>query len=138
MNFFINSPAYYTNRHGVVTDIYNLCDYISKNIDVTNYTNKLDTIGIVPIIVPRQEIYGDQWNEEIYVSISTRIASISLHSSYEDYWLTDTNGRKKIIIDNIIQSLNAIKAKLKCDFNLDQMVFDVIECTNKFEGKYNF
>ena len=56
MNLFINSPAYYTTKNGIIDDIYFLCVCISKNIDIASYTNIIETIGITPIIAPKEEI----------------------------------------------------------------------------------
>lgn len=74
MNLFINSPSYYTQEKGVIDDIYQLCRKISLNIDITLYTDALDTIGITPIIAPTQILESGKWREERKVSLPYRMA----------------------------------------------------------------
>lgn len=54
LNLFINSPIYYTQQYGIDDDIYQLCSYISNNIDIAKYTTAIDTMAITPIIAPKE------------------------------------------------------------------------------------
>ena len=76
VNLFINSPAYYTREYGVIDEIYDMCAMISHGIDITLYTDALDTIGIVPIIAPTQELQSGKFNETKRISITYNIHMI--------------------------------------------------------------
>lgn len=125
MNLFINSPAYYTQENGVIDDIYQLCRKISLNIDITLYTDELDTIGITPIIAPTQILESGKWKEERKISLPYRMASISLISDYDSFLKADMMSRRKIIIENILKSLFVIKRRLKDKFDYEQIENDI-------------
>lgn len=125
LNLFINSPSYYTQENGVIDDIYQLCRTISINIDITLYTDALDTIGITPIIAPKQILDSGNWKEERKISLPYRMASISLISDYDRFLNADIISKKKIILENILQSLGVIKRKLKDKFDYEQIKNDI-------------
>lgn len=125
MNLFINSPAYYTQKHGVDDDIYKFCSFISRNIDVTKYTEYLDTIGIVPVIAPIDAIDDIKQREDRRVSTTYRMASISLLSDYDTYHSSDLVGKRQIILDNILKSLKEVKRRLKGKFDYEQIEQDI-------------
>jgi len=127
MNFFINSPAYYTQENGVIDDIYKMCSLISKNINVQMYTNVIDTIGISPMIAPVDILNTSEWTERKYISLSYRFADIALVSNYEQYCNGDILVKKKMIVENIIESLKVIKKRLKGKFDYDLIVQDIQE-----------
>ena len=109
----------------MIDDIYQLCRMISLNIDVTLYTDILDTIGITPIIAPAQILESGKWKEERRISLSYRMASISLISDYDSFLKADMMLKKKIIIENILKSLGVIKRRLKDKFDYEQIEFDI-------------
>lgn len=124
MNLFINSPSYYTEEYGVMGDIYNLCKLISDRIDITLYTDALDTIGITPIIAPKQ-VLDSGCKEVKMISMRYRMANISLYCDYNNFIKADLALKKVIIVENIIDSLYVIKKGLKNKFNYTQIVNDI-------------
>ena len=118
LNLFINSPVYYTQKYGIQDEIYKMCSYISSNIDITKYTTEVDTIAITPIIAPK-ELGPDKLRKEI---IFARAADISIPLSFEDYVNADIDQKKKMIIENIINSAKILKKKLKSKFNLEMFL----------------
>ena len=125
MNLFINSPSYYTQENGVIDDIYQLCRVISRNIDITLYTDALDTIGITPIIAPTQILESGKWKEERRISLPYRMASISLISDYDSFIKADMMSKREMILENILKSLAVIKRRLKDKFDYEQMENDI-------------
>ena len=125
MNLFINSPSFYTQENGVIDEIYQFCRRISHSIDVTKYTTALDTIGITPIIAPKQVIESGRWEEYKKISLTYRMADLSLLSDYDSYFDADIMLKKKMIKENIFRSLAEIKRKLKDRFDYDQMKKDI-------------
>ena len=125
VNLFINSPSYYTQENGVIDDIYQLCRVISRNIDITLYTDALDTIGITPIIAPIQILESGKWKEERRISLPYRMASISLISDYDRFIKADMMSKREMILENILKSLAVIKRRLKDKFDYEQMENDI-------------
>ena len=125
MNLFINSPSYYTRENGVIEEIYQLCRLISINIDVTLYTDVLDTIGITPIIAPTQILESGKWKEERKISLTYRMASLSLISDYDSFLKADMASKKEIIIENILRSLGVVKRRLKDNFDYEKIENDI-------------
>ena len=125
VNLFINSPSYYTQENGVIDDIYQLCRVISRNIDITLYTDSLDTIGITPIIAPTQILESGKWKEERRISLPYRMASISLISDYDSFIKADMMSKREMILENILKSLAVIKKRLKDKFDYEQMENDI-------------
>ena len=121
MNLFINSPIYYTQQYGIDNEIYKLCAYIVKNIDITKYTTAIDTLAITPIIAPKELDPDKLRNEMIFV----RAADISIPLSFEDYINADIKKKKKMIIENIIDSAVILKKKLKSKFDLEMFINDL-------------
>ena len=126
MNLYINSPAYYTQKHGIVDEIHQMCSLISRNIDITLYTEELDTIGITPIIAPTKEFNSEKWREVKIINLSLRMANISLISDYDAFLDGDVLKKRKIILENIFQSLKVIKKKMKNKFNYEKIVRDIM------------
>ena len=124
MNLFINSPSYYTEEYGVMDDIYNLCKLLSDRIDITLYTDALDTIGITPIIAPKQ-VLDSGCMEVKMISMRYRMANISLYCDYNNFIKADLALKKVMIVENIINSLYVIKKRLKNKFNYTQIVNDI-------------
>ena len=132
MNLFINSPAYFTQTYGVISEIYDLCKEISTIIDIKKYTDLIDTIAIIPIIAPDQFIKQGLWKEEKKISLSYRLAIISLQTDYGRFCEANLKQKEMIILDNIFQSLKIIKRRLKNNFNYDQMESDIISCVSQW------
>ena len=132
MNFYINSPSCYTQIHGIVEDVYSMCSALSKSIDISLYTDILDTIAITPIIAPDYLIGQGLYNEHKIVKRNTRMADISLQLSYEDYIHANDVIKKRMIINNILQSLKSIKKILKADFDYEKFQDRVILVAEDF------
>lgn len=130
VNLFINSPAYYTREYGVIDEIYNMCAVISRGIDITLYTDALDTIGIVPIIAPTKELQSGKYNETKKISLTYRMADISLITNYESFCNADISIKKQMIVDNILRSLNVVKRRLKGRFDYEQIEHDIFALLN--------
>lgn len=136
MNLYINSPAYYTQEHGIIDDIYKMCFYITQNLDITLYTKALDTIGITPIIAPINVLNCKKWREVKFINLSLRIANISLISDYDAFIKGDVVEKKKIILENILQSLKVVEKKMKKQFDYDGIERDIKKLLNYDQGMH--
>ena len=126
MSLSINSPSYYTAIHGIDDEIYRFCRLIEKSIDIRKYTSKIDNIGIIPIIAPKNELNSGKWQETKKVSLAYRLAIISLTIDYSQYIGSDINGKKVLIADNVCRSLLVISKRLKNDFLYEEIKNDFL------------
>ena len=133
MNLFINSPSYYTQKFGVIDEIYQLCKKISLNINVRLYTDIIDTIAITPIIAPRNVADSSEWKEVKKISLPYKMANISLQSDYEDFIETNMDKKKQMIIENILRSLYVIKVRLKDSFDYEHIIKDIRDIVAQME-----
>lgn len=127
MGLNINSPAYYTSHYGVVDEVYRMCYDITCGIDITNYTNSFDSIGIIPIIAPVEEIGRGKWKEVKKVLVGSKLAIISLHINYDVYCSADVSQKKELVLRNVFESLMVVKKRIKNDFNYDDLVIDILK-----------
>lgn len=116
MRLNINSPAYYSQVFGVDNEIYNMCQEISRFMRDKNYSETVDTIGIVPIIAPKELIKQGKWKEEIKYDLKHKIVFVSKHIDYDVYNAANIKEKKILILDNIIESIKSIQKKSKLDF----------------------
>lgn len=127
MSIYINSPGYYTQIYGIDDNVYKVCRLLERKIDVKNYTSLLDTIGVTPIIVPTSETCDGKWKEIKYISLTYRMASVSLYVDYLAYISAiDQDKKVQLIIDNILNSLLVIKKRLKNNFDYEQIKKDIL------------
>ena len=127
MSIYINSPGYYTQIYGIDDTVSKVCRLLERKIDVKNYTSLLDTIGVTPIIVPTSETCDGKWKEIKYISLTYRMASVSLYVDYLAYISAiDQDKKVQLIIDNILNSLLVIKKRLKNNFDYEQIKKDIL------------
>ena len=56
MSLNINSPSYYSSIYGEIDEVYKMSRDIEGNTDISLYTKEFDSIGITPIIAPKEEL----------------------------------------------------------------------------------
>ena len=113
----INSPAYYTNIYGIDDEVYWMCRELSDFVKEKKYSDIIDIVGVVPIIAPKDDIDKGLWKEVKKCDLKFRVATVSLHISFDDYIQSDIEKKKSLIIDNILKSVKVISKKGKFDFN---------------------
>lgn len=136
MNFFVNSPAYFTKEHGVINAVYQYQCYLSRHVNIQNYTQLLDSIGISPIIAPFDLYASNSWTETDYVSKKYRLATISLRMNYEVFISASTDDKIKMLSDNIISSLRCVKKKLGTSFDMQFCEKQITELTTRYFEEY--
>lgn len=117
MDLNINSPAYYTQKFGVEDEIYWFCRELSYFVKEKHYSDIITTIGLVPIIAPKEELEKGLWKETKKCETKYGFASISLQIDYEKYAGANMDEKKALMMKNVVDSVKAIKTKGKIDFN---------------------
>ena len=107
MELNINMSPYFSEKHGVDNEIYWFLRGITKYFEDKSYSDILDIIGLMPIISP-QDI---ERKEMVQCKIKSRLAIISKITDYHDYLNADIEGRKKLMVKNILDSVKSIEKK---------------------------
>jgi len=122
----INSPAYYTQKFGVDSELYALSRKISKSVQNKKYSDVIDTIGIVPIIAPKELLEDGLFKEKVHVSKSYKFADVELQINYDEFINSNDETKKKLYITNIIDSIKVLEKRLKRDFHGEEMINDIL------------
>ena len=136
MNLYINAPAYFSSVHGTEDAVYRYQQYVSRHMDIRQYTRCLDTIGIAPIIAPEKEYAAHRYTETKLVHRKARMASLSLRMHYEQFLNASALDRIQMLADNILASFRVIKKRLGKDFDLPLCEAQLKALTNKFLEEY--
>lgn len=116
MQLNINSPQYYTNIFGVDDEIYWMCRELANSVKDKRYSEIIDTIGIVPIIAPREILDKGLCKEIKKCDIKYRFAHVSKQIQYEEYVNSNIERKKQLIVKNILESVNSIQKRAKLNY----------------------
>lgn len=116
MRLNLNSPAYYSKEIGVDNEIHSMCQEISRYMRDKEYSEIVDTIGIVPIVAPKELIDAGKWKKERKYDLKYRLVFVSKQISFDDYVNANIQRKKELILENIIDSVKSIHKKSKFDF----------------------
>lgn len=125
MQLNINSPAYFTKQYGVIDEIYKMCREISKYVENKKYSNIVNTIGITPIIAPKNIIEQGFFKQEKKCDIRYGVASVSLWIDYDEFLQSDLINKQIMIVKNILDSIKVIARKAKIDY--EKFYDDIIQ-----------
>ena len=125
MQLNINSPAYFTKQYGVIDEIYKMCREISKYVENKQYSNIVNTIGITPIIAPKDIIEQGFFKQEKKCDIRYGFASVSLWIDYDEFLQSDLINKQIMIVKNILDSIKVIARKAKIDY--EKFYDDIIQ-----------
>ena len=125
MELNINSPSYFTKQYGVIDEIYKMCREISKYVENKQYSNIVNTIGITPIIAPKDIIEQGFFKQEKKCDIRYGFASVSLWIDYDEFLQSDLINKQIMIVKNILDSIKVIARKAKIDY--EKFYDDIIQ-----------
>ena len=107
----INSPAYFSAEYGVDDEVYWMGRELSRYLEDKTYSCLIDTVGVCPIIAP--ESWAD---DSVNCMPSAGVATVFLHTDFEKYLNADIEGRKALVIDNVLRSVKKIPKKYKFNY----------------------
>lgn len=117
MEININSPAYYKQIHGIDNEVYRFCQDIYMYFMDRKYSDLIDVIGIIPIIAPREKIENGEYREQKKCSVAYGFTDVRLCIDYDKYVDGDMEKKKALMARNVLDSVRAVKAKGKIDFD---------------------
>lgn len=90
------------------------------------YTDELDSIGIVFICVSNKSLNNGIGRERKYVSHKKRYADIRLQISYDEFLQAHNEKRKYMCKRCIEKAINIIATRVD-DFKSEQLIADIVE-----------
>lgn len=134
MRLFISTEAQSSSGH-IISNIRNQIESRIGNIEVTNYTNDLDSIGIIINCFDKNFLSVGFGKTRKYISYKNRYADIRLNIPFEEFMEADKDKRVDMVKNNIYESIRIIDSKLnkkkRCSFDGERMIGDIEE---KLEG----
>lgn len=122
----INSPTYYTRKFGIDDELYSLSKQISNSVQKKQYSDVINTIGIVPIIAPQELLDEGMWKEKVHVSKPYQFADVQLCINYDEFINANNEVKRELYIKNILNSIRAVGKKLRKNFEAEEMINDIL------------
>ena len=130
MRLFISTEAQSSSGH-IISNIRNQIESRIGNIEVTNYTNDLDSIGIIINCFDKNFLSVGFGKTRKYISYKNRYADIRLNIPFEEFMEADKDKRIDMVKNNIYESIRSIDSKLNkkngCKFDGERMISDIEE-----------
>ena len=103
-------------------------------IETTDYTNALDSMGIIINSFNKEWITWGFGKPRRYISYKKRYADIRINIPSEDLIAADEKGRLLIIRDNIIESIRVVDANVNkkkgCFFDGERLILFIYNKTS--------
>lgn len=128
MNIFLSSEAHVSASVIICYNIRIIKSKI-KTINVNDYTDVIDEIGIIINCFPIEEMNAGWGKRREYISYKNRFADIRLPIDFDELVSADRHKQYLMVINNIIESLKVIKRRLdkkKMRFDFERMVQDIL------------
>lgn len=116
MELNINSPSYYKDQYGIDDDIYRFCQQLYLFFKDKEYSNILNTVGIVPILAPAELYERGEWGEKTEMLCHNSVATIFIRMNLEKYVLFDEKEKKQMYKEMIAKAVKKVKSKGKFDY----------------------
>ena len=117
MDLNINSPAYFKEHYGADDEVYKFCQKAYVFFKNKDYSEILHTIGIVPVIAPKEIYDTGKWLESIKFLNNKSIVSIVIRMDFESYYNASSMEKLKQIKEMTLIAVKQIKSKAKFDYN---------------------
>lgn len=113
LNFEITS--FYNTRYGRIKEVDDFCERIVKLASLKQYSQKVDIIDFLPIILEKDLIELGKGKEFTKFDLSYRAVAISRQIDFEMFSKSDLDGKQKLLLKCLINGLIDIKSKIKLD-----------------------
>lgn len=130
MNVFISIEANITVGC-IINDIRKIIEKKTGKIEVCDYTNDLDSIGIIINSWNQSDLKFGHGKERKYISYKQRFADIRLNIPYDEFLSADKQKRFEMVKNNIYDSIRVVDERLNnkkgCSFDGERMIADIEE-----------
>jgi|WetSurMetagenome_2_1015567.scaffolds.fasta_scaffold1029521_1 hypothetical protein len=103
-----------------------------KLLEANDYGSEVVDIGIIMIIIdPRRRLFEEGFfRERKLIRRKSKGADIRLRTDFDKFQAADHEGRRLLLLDNVIRSLKVITERVKKDFKGEQLISDVYQLFN--------
>lgn len=115
MKLNVNSPAYYKDHYGIDDEVYSFFQKAYLFFLDKEYSDTLKTVGIVPIVAPKELYDSGDWKESVRLIDGNNCAIASLRINFEEYHNADSTGKIALTKDVVLKALRKIKFKVDFD-----------------------
>ena len=128
MRLFISTEAQSSSGH-IISNIRNQIESRIGNIEVTNYTNDLDYIGIIINCFDKNFLSVGFGKTRKYISYKNRYADIRLNIPFEEFMEADKQKRFEMVKKNIYDSIRVVDERINkkkgCSFDGERLIADI-------------
>ena len=128
-SFFISSEAY-LSASVVITHNIRIINQKIGNINTNDYTDVLDSIGIIINCHPDEYLELGCGKRREYISYKNRYADIRLPIDYDQLLKSDRETQYMMVVRNIIDSIEVINKRLskkKMEFDSDKLIRYILD-----------
>lgn len=115
----------------IINDIRKIIEKETGAIEVCDYTNDLDRIGIIINSWNENSLKFGHGKPRKYISYKQRFADIRLNIPYDEFLAADKKKRFEMVKKNIYDSIKVVDERLSkkkgCSFDGDRMIADIEE-----------
>ena len=128
LRLFISTEAQSSSGH-IISNIRNQIESRIGNIEVTNYTNDLDSIGIIINCFDKNFLSVGFGKTRKYISYKNRYADIRLNIPFEEFMEADKQKRFEMVKKNIYDSIRVVDERINkkkgCSFDGERLTADI-------------
>lgn len=138
MNFFMTCEASSDVSFQVIDIVMDLESKL-KLLEKNDYGSSVVHIGIIPIVVniSHELEKAGFFKERILYKAKIKEADIRLRIDHDKFFDADYEGKRLLIIKNIIESVRALKGKVKKDFSGEMLENDILNLFGLTTEKLN-
>ena len=115
----------------IINDIRKIIEKSIGEIEVCDYTNDLESIGIIINSWDQSDLRFGHGEERKYISYKKKFADIRLNIPYDEFLSADKKKRFEMVKQNIYDSIRVVDKRLNnkkgCNFDGDKMIADIEE-----------
>lgn len=116
MELNINSPAYFSEHYGIDDDVYRFCRELSRFFANKEYSDTLRTIGIMPIVAPKEIYDTGAWKESVQLISNKSCAIVSIRMDFIEYYNADSSKKILLMKEMILESVKRVRKRCKFDY----------------------
>jgi hypothetical protein len=128
MKFFISAELFHDISESYREIALIVEEKLNNNLGNKNYGNSIESIGVIPIILPESWLLDRK--ERRLIQRKAKKADYRLFISYNKFKENKKEIRIILLINNIVEIILDIKRKIKKDFEADMLIADILKVFN--------
>lgn len=105
-----------------------MCQCLYRFLMQKNYSDTLNTIGIMPVVAPANML--SNWKEKIEFRSLNSCALVVIHLDFDKYHLSSSKGKCELMQTAILEAVKRVSNKSRVKFNYSAFEIDVLSfCT---------